>query len=448
MCKRIILITEIFLIICVTIHSGKKIQVLDYIFDTQEEIEERFSQTPVGWRFENGEPSSVYLVSELDGEYSLAGWNQWPDFNESIKLFENDCEGRSGYNGSMSYSSLRLEKMGILELTVERNVFGVVNRVEAEVDREKINRYADLEYLWSEQKIEFCSKERKVDVEIAVPEIAVKDSEELSENINQTFQDGVRMKLETYGLHMEEMENWENVSLKISCKMTFESAEYISFYYTGNLMLEGRHYVLNFGTTCHVAGGGDMIPLEHIRNQKVFGIYDNFEGTYLSDNVAFEKFLEAGQHYTDYYLMPQWIDCFSEIENEPEKYEDVTCNSYRIDTVELLRRPFAWGTDSMQIVNDKRQEIVFFRVPAIFACEELDRKMQLNRELQERISQKVMEYGIDTAHLESLENQKIGLVYHTMEKGETAVKFQFELTMEQLDQEWERKVCFDMDFCM
>lgn len=74
--------------------------------------------------------------------------------------------------------------------------------------------------------------------------------------------------------------------------------------------------------------------------------------------------------------------------------------------------------------------------------------MQLNRELQDRISQKLMEYGIDTAHLEDLENQKIGLVYHTMEKGETAEKFQFELTMEQLDQEWERKVCFDMDFCM
>lgn len=102
----------------------------------------------------------------------------------------------------------------------------------------------------------------------------------------------------------------------------------------------------------------------------------------------------------------------------------------------------------MQIVNDKRQEIVFFRVPAIFACEDLDRKIQLNREFQEQLSQKLMEYGIDTAHLEDLENQKTGLVYHMTEKGETAVKFRFELTKKPLEQEGKETICFDMDFPM
>ena len=201
--------------------------------------------------FNQGEMKDIWLSANTGGASgicSLAGCDMALSREEAERIYQKDCR-YVGANNSMYISSLRLEKMGVLELTLACIGSGDLNFIAAEVSAQKAEILEDLEYVWSDREISLSNSANNVEINIQIPQISIPTDPVLSEKLNRIFAEGLDSKLNQYGWDMSNVEEWEDVRVHIDYEKAFESAEYISIHYTGSIITDERSYYLDFGTT-------------------------------------------------------------------------------------------------------------------------------------------------------------------------------------------------------
>ena len=343
------------------------------------------------------------------GVCSLAGCDMAMLLEEAVELFSDECQ--STENDSICFSGLGLEKKGILELELVRDGNGDLRTIAAEVSGEKLESCKGREYIWTDKTVAFSDGKKGVEIQIEIPQIEIPSDIILEGNLNRIFEKGVRERLNQCGWNMDEMDRWENISIRISGKKTFESAEYISIRYTGSAVTDEGSHDLDFGTTCHTSDGGGMIELPQIFNDKIFDQYENSRtmyNVYAENEDAFADFLTKDRHCVDFYLKPSRLICLGTVK-DGTVCRDMPGNEYVYDTVSLLREETVWNWDEFWYQNEDAGVSVFLCVPQVEVQLEEDRKRRINREIGQIITEQLQGYGLDFEKMEEWKETKIEL---------------------------------------
>lgn len=362
--------------------------------------------------FRQGVMQDIWLPVTEDppaGICSLAGCDMAMLLEEAAELFSDECQ--STENDSICFSGLELEKKGILELELVRDGNGDLRTIAAEVSGEKLESCKGREYIWTDKTIAFSDGKKGVEIQIEIPQIEIPSDIILEGNLNRIFENGVRERLNQCGWNMDEMDRWENISIRISGKKTFESAEYISIRYTGSVVTDEGSHDLDFGTTCHTSDGGGMVELSQIFNDKIFDQYENSRTmypVYAENEDAFADFLTKDRHCVDFYLKPSRLICLGTV-RDGTVCRDVPGNEYAYDTVSLLREETVWNWDEFWYQNEDAGVSMFLCVPQVEVQLQEDQKRRINREIGKIITEQMQGYGLDFEKMEEWEETKIEL---------------------------------------
>ena len=398
--------------------------------------------------FNQGEMKDIWLSAKTGGASgicSLAGCDMTLSREEAERIYQKDCQ-YVGANNSMYISSLRLEKMGVLEMTLACIGSGDLNFIAAEVSAEKAEILEDLEYVWSDREISLSNSANNVEIDIQIPQISIPTDPVLSEKLNRIFEEGLDSKLNQYGWDMSNIEEWEDVRVHIDYEKTFESAEYISIHYTGSIITDERGYYLDFGTTVHTSAGGGMLELSSIFNDKIFNQYENGRTRYdvFPDNEeALQDFNAKEHHYLDYYLLPSCLVLLGDVESG-NSITNMKVSAWEYDTVSLLRNSISWVWDIYSFSNKDSNVNITICAPQIEVCLQEDLKRTINGQIGEIIFDEIQNYGLNVDELEEYENVRVlvngdcvffsedyqrFLLECEMDSGEEKQKWQFEITV-------------------
>lgn len=362
--------------------------------------------------FSQGEIENIWLpvkTDALSGICSLAGCDMTMTRDEAAELFSRECQYIDYSN--MYFSSLRLEKMGILELNLACNGNGDLSIIAVEVSSEKIDQYKNLEYIWTDKMVSFLDEKNNVEMQIVVPQVEIMTDTVLAQNLNSIFMQGIYEKLSQCGWNVDEMNQWQNIKISINYEKTFESAEYISIHYTGSVVTDKEEWDLNFGTTCYTSNGGGMTGLSQIFNDEIFDKYENDRIDYRiwpEDEEAIASFLNKEQHYTDYYLMPSRLILLGTVESA-NAYRDIVGNDMEYDTVSLLRDETVWNWDYFRYNNEDNQVNVLICAPQIEVQLQEELKRNINILIGQVIFEKLQSYGLEFGKIGEWKNTEISI---------------------------------------
>lgn len=401
--------------------------------------------------FNQDKLKDIWLAANPDaqpGVCSLAGCDMTESRETAAEIFQDDCQS-VGVNDNLYASSLRLEKMGVLELGLTCSGSGELNFIGTEVAPEKIEELRDWEYLWTEKQISFFKPENNARVKIRVPQIEIPVDNALSENLNQIFMEGVNRSLSQHGWNIDDIEQWRDASIDIGYEKAFESAEYISIHYTGTISTDDRDYNLDFGTTCHTWDGGGMLELSSLYSKSIldqyrgahglFGIYPNHE-------EAMQDFAGKEEHYTDYYLMPETLVLLGDVKTE-HAVSSVEAKEIEYDTASLLREDITWIWDSYYYSQDDRNVHAAVCVPQIEACRQIDLKNTINEQIVNAVFGQLRNCGLDMDERENWKDVKISLDGDCVYIGENARSYRMagELASGEEELELLFEISIDMD---
>ena len=364
--------------------------------------------------FDNNEVASISLFFNTEmkkQKISLAGWFDTMSLQELEKIYSEDLKSSIGENRASTYASLRMEKMGVLQLETGLSGNGDLNVVIAKTDHKKIEQLKNFEYIWREKEIDYENSSKNVNIKIKYPEIEVVEKLNLTNNLNKFIVDGICSKLAEYNLRLEEISSWENTSIEIDYEMTFESAECISFCYTGKLKTQFEEYPLIFGTTCSTMNNGELMGFGDFINLTLFGQHEDYGQEYdiiYNDDKAFYHFQKHEGHFTEFYLKPACVVYVGKQQPKSESQENYG-RVFKYDTEQLLRNGKVWMWGKMQFVNSENNVNVSIMVPKLLTDLHFGLEKENNEEIEKVISDQLNNYGLDIDEINNWSNVQISL---------------------------------------
>lgn len=401
--------------------------------------------------FDNNEVTNISLFYNQETEekkISLAGWFDTMPLKELEIIFEEDLKSPVGENGAYTYASLRLEKMGVLQIETGLSGNGDLNVVIAKTDNKKIDQLRHLNYIWKEKEINYENPAENVKVKIKYPEIEIVEREELTNNINRLLIDGISLKLAEYNLNLDKMSEWENTSLEIDYEMTFESAECISFCYTGKLEKLSKVHQLLFGTTCTTMNNGKLLEFNDFINLTVFGNHEDNEQEYdilYNDDLGFYQFQNNEGHFTEFYLKPAGVIYVGK-EIPMDEHQENYGRVFKYDTEQLLRNGKVWTWGEMFFQNDEKNVKVWIMVPKLLTDLYSGLEREINLELEKVIEEQLNYYDLDIDEINNWSNVQISIGGRTKKDKSQYNVYQWDGTIKINEQEFDLNFDYTLDY--
>ena len=403
--------------------------------------------------FDNNEVTNISLFfnQETDEKkISLAGWFDTMPLKELEIILGEDLKSPAGENGAYTYASLRLEKMGVLQIETGLSGNGDLNVVIAKTDNKKVEQLKHFDYIWKEKEINYESLNKNVIVKMKYPELEIVDKEGLTNNINRLLIVGISSKLAEYNLNLDNMSEWENTFLEIDYEMTFESAECISFCYTGRLEQLSKEYQLLFGTTCTTMNNGKLLEFNDFMDLTLFKNHEDCGQEYdiiYNDDLAFYQFRKNEGHFTEFYLRPASVVYVGKQIPRDDHLENFG-RVFQYDTEQLLRNGKVWTWGEMFFENDEDNVKVWIMVPKLLTDLDSGLEREINLELEKVIAEQLNNYDLDIDEINSWSNVQISIGGVQKKDGNQYNAYQWDGTIKINEQEFDINFEYTLDYDM